>query len=74
MCVPSAFGGCWLTDRWPREFGEHKFKTYIDWMKSCSLISGLDLPALSVPCGLTAAGTSVLGTGRAVWHSIVQRS
>lgn len=60
MRVFPQLGVCWLTDRWPREFGEHKFKTYIDWMKSCSLISGLDLPALSVPCGLTAAGAGLV--------------
>jgi hypothetical protein len=42
--------------RWPQEFEGHKFSNYIEWMKCCSLISGLDLPAVSVPCGVTAAG------------------
>jgi hypothetical protein len=43
--------------RWPREFAGHTFDNYIQWLKSCSLLSALDLPAVSVPCGITAAGT-----------------
>jgi hypothetical protein len=50
-----------LLHRWPREFDGHKFGNYIQWLKSCSLLSALDLPAVSVPCGLTASGK---GQGR----------
>lgn len=36
-----------------------KMATYIEWMKSCSLISILENPAISVPCGYTAEGLPV---------------
>jgi len=36
-----------------------KMATYIDWMKSCYLISILENPAISVPCGYTAEGLPV---------------
>ena len=34
-------------------------ETYIDWMKSCYLISVLGLPAISVPCGFSGDGLPV---------------
>lgn len=33
--------------------------TYLDWMSSCSFISVLGLPAVSVPCGFTDTGLPV---------------
>jgi amidase len=36
-----------------------KLDNYIDWMRSCYLISATGLPALSVPCGFTASGLPV---------------
>jgi amidase len=33
--------------------------TYIEWQKSCILISALENPAMSVPCGFTAGGLPV---------------
>jgi amidase len=36
-----------------------KMATYIDWMKSCYLISILENPAVSVPCGYTPEGMPV---------------
>ena len=33
--------------------------TYLDWMKSCYLVSATGLPAVSVPCGFTPAGLPV---------------
>ncbi len=33
--------------------------TYVDWMGSCSVISVLGLPAISVPCGFTGDGLPV---------------
>ena len=33
--------------------------TYLDWMKSCYLISATGHPAISVPCGFTPAGLPV---------------
>ncbi|MEX0960610.1 MAG: amidase [Burkholderiales bacterium] len=36
-----------------------KLQTYIDWMKSCYWITVTGLPAISVPCGFSAAGLPV---------------
>lgn len=36
-----------------------KMANYIDWMKSCYLISILENPAISVPCGYTPEGLPV---------------
>jgi amidase len=33
--------------------------TYIEWQKSCILISALENPAASVPCGFTPEGLPV---------------
>jgi amidase len=48
-----------VTVDWPREVNGVKMETYIDWMKSCSFISAVGNPALSVPCAFTAAGLPV---------------
>jgi amidase len=44
---------------WPREVGGHTFANYVGWMKACSLLSALDVPAVSVPCGVTSTGLPV---------------
>ena len=36
-----------------------KMDSYLDWMKSCFFISVTGLPAISVPCGVTAEGLPV---------------
>jgi amidase len=36
-----------------------KMETYVDWMRSCYLISATTHPALSVPCGFTDEGLPV---------------
>ena len=36
-----------------------RMDTYLDWMRSCSWISVLGLPAISVPCGFTDDGLPV---------------
>ncbi len=41
------------------EIEGQKMATYIDWMKSCYLISILENPAISVPCGYTPEGLPV---------------
>lgn len=45
--------------------------TYIDWMRSCYFISILGVPALSVPCGLSAeglpVGLQIVGRAGADW-------
>jgi amidase len=44
---------------WVTEIAGRPMHTYLDWMKSCYLISATGLPALSVPCGFTAQGLPV---------------
>jgi amidase len=52
-----------------------KMATYIDWMKSCYLISILENPAISVPCGFTPeglpVGLQIVGRHRDEW-SVLQ--
>jgi amidase len=44
---------------WVREINGIHMETYIDWMKSCSLITLTEHPAISVPCGFTPRGLPV---------------
>jgi len=48
-----------LTKPYPTEINGVKMSTYIEWQKSCILISALENPAISVPCGLTPGGLPV---------------
>ncbi len=48
-----------VSTEWVRNIEGVPMRTYIDWMASCYAISCTDLPALSVPCGFTAAGLPV---------------
>ena len=41
------------------EIAGETLPTYLDWMKSCYLVSATGLPAISVPCGFTPAGLPV---------------
>ena len=34
-------------------------ENYVDWMKACYLISILETPSISVPCGFTPEGLPV---------------
>ena len=38
-------------ERWPREIDGVQLETYVEWMRSCSVISATRCPALSVPGG-----------------------
>lgn len=40
-----------VDETWPREIDGVPLETYIEWMRSCSLISATRCPALSVPGG-----------------------
>lgn len=44
---------------YPTRIGDAEMDTYIDWMKSCYLISVTGLPSISVPCGFTDDGLPV---------------
>ncbi|MCY4663012.1 MAG: amidase [Acidobacteria bacterium] len=44
---------------YPTEIDGVPMTTYLDWMRSCSDISVLGLPAIAVPCGFTGDGLPV---------------
>ena len=44
---------------WPLEVGGRRMGSYIEWMRACTRISVTAHPALSLPCGFTAAGLPV---------------
>jgi amidase len=48
-----------LAKPYPTEINGTKMSTYIEWQKSCILISALENPALSIPCGFTPEGLPV---------------
>ncbi len=45
--------------RWPRTVAGVPMETYVDWMRSLSLISATGCPAVSVPAGFTGTGLPV---------------
>ena len=48
-----------LTKPYPTEINGSSMSTYIEWQKSCILISALENPAMSIPCGFTPGGLPV---------------
>lgn len=54
QCLP--FPGEW---RYPGSIDGQKFDTYLDWMRSASVISAADVPALAMPAGFTPSGLPV---------------
>ena len=48
-----------VTERWVKSINGIEQPTYLDWMKSCYLISAATLPCLSMPAGFTDDGLPV---------------
>jgi amidase len=64
-----------VTQPYPTEIAGVKMSTYIEWQKSCILISSLENPAISMPCGFTEdglpVGLQIVGRHRDEW-SVLQ--
>ena len=64
-----------VTRPYPTEIEGVKMATYVEWQKSCILISALENPALSAPCGFTdeglPVGLQIVGRHRDEW-SVLQ--
>jgi amidase len=64
-----------VTQPYPTEVAGVKMSTYIEWMKVCLLISALETPSISMPCGFTAdglpIGLQIVGRHRDEW-SVLQ--
>ncbi len=64
-----------LNQPYPREIEGVKMSNYVEWQKSCILISALENPAISVPCGFTPeglpVGLQIVGRHREEW-SVLQ--
>jgi len=60
---------------YPTEIAGVKMSTYIEWMKTCMLISALENPSISMPCGFTPeglpVGLQIVGRHRDEW-SVLQ--
>jgi amidase len=61
-----------VTEPWVREINGIRMKTYTEWMKCCWLISILENPSISVPCGFTPeglpVGLQIVGRHRQDWN------
>lgn len=64
-----------INQPYPTEIEGVKMSTYVEWQKSCILISALENPAISVPCGFTEeglpVGLQIVGRHRDEW-SVLQ--
>jgi amidase len=64
-----------VTEPYPTEVAGVKMSTYIQWMTSCMLISALENPSISMPCGFTPeglpVGLQIVGRHRDEW-SVLQ--
>jgi amidase len=47
------------SERWVTSINDEPQLTYLDWMRSCYLVSATGLPSISVPCDFTGEGLPV---------------
>lgn len=45
--------------RWVKQVQESKFDNYVDWLMMTYAFSLVDVPAISIPCGMTTDGRPV---------------
>lgn len=61
-----------VTEPWVKEIAGVKMNTYTEWMKCCWLISALENPSISMPCGFTPeglpVGLQIVGRHRQDWN------
>lgn len=64
-----------VTQPYPTEVAGVKMSTYIEWMNVCMMISSLENPSISMPCGFTSeglpVGLQIVGRHRDEW-SVLQ--
>jgi amidase len=48
-----------VSQPYPKEIAGTRMQTYIDWMKCCWMITIVENPSISVPCGFTDSGLPV---------------
>lgn len=64
-----------INQPYPTEIAGMAMSTYVEWQKSCILISALENPAISIPCGFTGeglpVGLQIVGRHRDEW-SVLQ--
>jgi amidase len=60
-----------INQPYPTEIEGVRMSTYVEWQKSCILISALENPAISVPCGFSdeglPVGLQIVGRHRDDW-------
>jgi amidase len=60
-----------VTTPYPTRIGDVALGTYIDWMRSCTYVSLMANPAISVPAGFTPeglpVGLQIVGRHRGEW-------